>query len=121
MLFSFLNQSSAKDVIDVSNASDKKFGIKFELVTQNGDAFLRTLLAPFIHINKNERRGKIAGKMCLQAKLVELVNGATRTEIKDGYTLSFSGFVRTQVKKEGGYLTIKIGQAEVNGKKISFK
>lgn len=111
----------AKNIIDVSNQADKKFGVKFEIVAQNGSAILRTSLAPFIRINKDERRGKMAAEICLQAKLVELTKGTIKTKTESGYTLSFSGFVTASIEKSGKYLVINLGKAKVDGKKINFK
>ena len=111
----------AGNIINVSNKADKEFGIRFELITQNGSTLLRTKLAPFVRINKDKRRGEMAAGICLQAKLVKLINKTTRTEAEDGYILSFSGSVRAHVKKVGGYIIIDLGKAEVDGRKINFK
>ena len=107
-------------VIEVSRTP---WGVYFELVINDGKAYLRTHLQEFIDRNNGSAyAGKTVARVSLMGELVRLTKTPDQfVKTESGYTISFSAMVRANpYYTEDGYVVIDLGAAEVDGKKIKI-
>lgn len=117
LTFSFFSISAfAHETI--TQVACNSWGAVYELVQNDNGAFLRTKLSTHIKRHNNNRLiGRRTAVLRLQRQLLAMVK---KQESLTKGTYRVSGHIRTKVYYTNSYAIIKIGDAEIDHKKVNI-